>query len=156
MFLLLLIPLVIVLIINYIVACKFEEIAFQKGYDKSIHSLAMCFWLGIVGYLYVIALPNLKVGYSVNAAHNEGASTTSSDKSNLNTERSPKEEQYDKLIAKAEKFKDTFYDRAFRIRVYEDVVREMEVFASEDFEDSTVKLREYSSHLELLKSKQIR
>lgn len=50
---------VILLTIQYIVAKKFEEIAFQKGYDESIHSCAMCFWLGIVGYIYVVALPNL-------------------------------------------------------------------------------------------------
>lgn len=50
---------VVILTIRYIVAKKFEAIAFQKGYDKSIHSYAMCFWLGIIGYLYVIALPNL-------------------------------------------------------------------------------------------------
>ena len=47
------------LCIQYIIAKKFEEIAFKKGYDQSIHSFAMCFWLGIVGYLYVIALPDL-------------------------------------------------------------------------------------------------
>ncbi len=46
--------------INLVVALKFEKIAFAKGYDTSIHSFAMCFWLGIVGYLYVIALPNKK------------------------------------------------------------------------------------------------
>ena len=50
---------VIFLVIQYIIAKKFEEIAFQKGYDESVHSCAMCFWLGLVGYLYVIALPNL-------------------------------------------------------------------------------------------------
>ena len=54
-----LILVVIFLVIQYIVAKKFEKIAFQKGYDESVHSCAMCFWLGIVGYLYVVALPNL-------------------------------------------------------------------------------------------------
>lgn len=49
----------VVLVIQYIVAKKFELIAFEKGYDKSVHSFAMCFWLGIVGYLYVIALPDI-------------------------------------------------------------------------------------------------
>ena len=43
----------------YLIAKKFEKIAFQKGYDRSIHSFAMCFWLGMIGYLYVIALPDL-------------------------------------------------------------------------------------------------
>lgn len=53
--LLLLIP--IMLLIDYVIARKFEKIAFDKGYDESIHSFAMCFLLGIIGYLYVIALP---------------------------------------------------------------------------------------------------
>ena len=47
------------IILNCIIAKKFEKIAFQKGYTKSIHSFAMCFWFGIVGYIYVAALPNL-------------------------------------------------------------------------------------------------
>ncbi len=46
-----------ILFVQYVVAKKFEEIALMKGYDESIHSLDMCFWLGVVGYLYVIALP---------------------------------------------------------------------------------------------------
>ena len=54
-----LIVILILILIRFIVALKFEKIAFQKGYDKKIHSFAMCFWLGIIGYLYVIALPNL-------------------------------------------------------------------------------------------------
>ena len=59
-----------VIILNYFIAKKFEAIAFQKGYDVSIHSFAMCFWLGLVGYLYVIALPNKK-------SENVSASSTS-------------------------------------------------------------------------------
>ena len=43
----------------YLIAKKFEKVAFQKGYNSSIHSFAMCFWLGMIGYLYVIALPDL-------------------------------------------------------------------------------------------------
>ncbi len=59
-----LIPFIIFLIaipfvIKYIVAKKFEKIAFMKGYGTQIHSFAMCFWLGIVRYIYVLALPNL-------------------------------------------------------------------------------------------------
>ena len=56
--------------INYLVAKKFEAIAFQKGYDVSVHTFAMCFWLGLPGYLYVIALPNKK-------SENVSASSTS-------------------------------------------------------------------------------
>ena len=48
----------LIIIINYYVAKKFEQIALQKGYDASIGAFSMCFWLGIVGYLYVIALPD--------------------------------------------------------------------------------------------------
>ena len=46
------------LIINVIVAKKFEKIAIEKGYSYEMHVFAMCFFLGIVGYLYVIALPD--------------------------------------------------------------------------------------------------
>ena len=45
--------------LNYLVAKKFEQIAFMKGYGRESHPFVMCFWLGIVGYLYVIALPDL-------------------------------------------------------------------------------------------------
>ena len=50
---------ILYLVIAYIVAKKFEQIAIEKGYPN-VHAFAMCFWLGIVGYLYVIALPNKK------------------------------------------------------------------------------------------------
>ena len=69
MFILSILPIalvVFVFFISYLVARKFEEIAFQKGYDTTIHSFAMCFWLGIVGYLYVIALPDLTNNNNVN------------------------------------------------------------------------------------------
>ena len=59
MYLLILLPIAIFFIINTLVASKFEDIAFRKGYTSSIHAFAMCFWLGIIGYLYVIALPDL-------------------------------------------------------------------------------------------------
>ena len=44
--------------------CKFyffEGIAFDKGYDSDAHAFAMCFWLGIFGYIYVACLPDLKL-----------------------------------------------------------------------------------------------
>ena len=44
--------------VNYVIAIKFTEIASAKGHGKEVHAFAMCFWLGIIGYLYVIALPN--------------------------------------------------------------------------------------------------
>lgn len=44
--------------LNYIIAKKFEKIAFDKGYGvDGVHAFAMVFWLGIIGILYVIALP---------------------------------------------------------------------------------------------------
>lgn len=49
----------VLLYVDYVVAKKFEEIAKQKGYGEEKHTLAMCFWLGITGYLYVIALPDM-------------------------------------------------------------------------------------------------
>ena len=58
MLLLPIIILIFAILIDYIVAKKFEEIATMKGHTN-VSAFAMCFWLGIVGYLYVIALPNL-------------------------------------------------------------------------------------------------
>lgn len=67
-----------------------------------------------------------------------------------------KRKEYGKILAKAEKFKDTFYDRDYRIRIYETIVRDIEVFADENFDDSVEKLQEYSTHLQLLKRKAIK
>ena len=56
-----LITLAVILVINYIVGKKFEEIAVDKGYSvDQTHPFAMCFWLGIIGMIYVLALPNKK------------------------------------------------------------------------------------------------
>lgn len=53
---------VIILVINYIAARKFESIAIDKGYTpEDDHPFAMCFWLGIIGYLYVCAMPDKKL-----------------------------------------------------------------------------------------------
>ena len=50
----------ILLSINSMMAKKFENIAFQKGYaKKETYLFAMCFLLGFIGYLYVLALPDL-------------------------------------------------------------------------------------------------
>ena len=48
--------------LNYTIAKKFEKIVFDKGYGKELKAFHMCFWLGLVGYLYVIALPNKNAG----------------------------------------------------------------------------------------------
>ena len=53
--------LVIIFVIKYIVARKFEAIAEGKGYTaEQAHPFAMCFWLGIIGMIYVLALPDKK------------------------------------------------------------------------------------------------
>ncbi len=49
----------VVIGISAFVAGKMNEIAHNKGYDDSIHAWAMCFWLGWIGYIYVLALPDL-------------------------------------------------------------------------------------------------
>ena len=166
MILLVLIPVAIVLLVNYIVAKKFEEIAFQKGYDSTIHSFAMCFWLSIIGYLYVIALPDLRERHNINVSNtDENTKDTSSNEpheQNDDTDSQPtqnkdnKEEKYDKLVAKAERYKDTFFERDYRIRIYEAIVQAMEIYASENYKDSVERLKEYSAHLELLKAKKIK
>ena len=30
----------------------------MKGHGKEAHAFAACFWLGIIGYLYVVSLPD--------------------------------------------------------------------------------------------------
>lgn len=57
-------------IIGLIVAWGFlakqmANVAAMKGYGKEIHAWAWCFWLGIIGYIYVLSLPD-KVTQSQN------------------------------------------------------------------------------------------
>ncbi|MBE6654826.1 MAG: hypothetical protein E7608_05150 [Ruminococcaceae bacterium] len=49
----------ILIYINILIASKFNAVAELKGHGKEVHAFAMCFWLGIIGYLYVISLPDL-------------------------------------------------------------------------------------------------
>ena len=49
--------LVIFFWINYLIAKNFYMIAQQKGYAEGKY-FHFCFWLGLVGYLMVIALPD--------------------------------------------------------------------------------------------------
>ncbi len=49
----------VVLLINYIIAQHGLFAAEKKGYDKSAHAFAMCFWLGAIGFIYVASLPDL-------------------------------------------------------------------------------------------------
>lgn len=145
--------LLISLYINFILARKFEDIATQKGYDSSVHSFAMCFWLGIIGYIYVAALPNLKAAYPNNT---ETAKKVENTAVATAAEKDTKKEKYNKLIAKAERFKDTFFDRNYRIRTYESIISELTALANEGYEDATEKLNEYTTYLEMLKDKKIK
>ncbi len=55
---------IVYLVIAGIGATKMKEVAEKKGYDDS-PAWSMCFWLGIFGYMYVIALPD-RVAYEQN------------------------------------------------------------------------------------------
>lgn len=59
-----LIVVAVALYIDYLIANEFYNIARQKGYETKKY-FWFCFWLGIVGYLMVIALPNLKANVPV-------------------------------------------------------------------------------------------
>ena len=49
--------LVVVLVINWFAAKQFHEIAKMKGHPESKY-LWWCFWLGMIGWLMEVALPN--------------------------------------------------------------------------------------------------
>lgn len=48
---------ILLIYINYLIANNFYNIAKTKGFNNKKY-FWFCFWLGIVGYLMVIALPN--------------------------------------------------------------------------------------------------
>ena len=54
----LLIPIGIVVAIQYTIATFMQKAATQKGYGVEAHAFAMCFWLGVIGCIYVAALPD--------------------------------------------------------------------------------------------------
>lgn len=54
-----LIILAVYFVICAIFASKMQRVADLKGYGIDAHAWAMCFWLGILGGIYVIALPDL-------------------------------------------------------------------------------------------------
>lgn len=49
---------VIYLIFCFIIGRMMENVAADKGYGTEAHAFAMCFWLGIIGCIYVAALPD--------------------------------------------------------------------------------------------------
>ena len=51
--------LVVYLVISNIIASYMKQVAYLKGYDDNAHVFAICFWLGLPGWLYVVALPDL-------------------------------------------------------------------------------------------------
>ncbi len=51
------IPIAIAIIISYIAASAFDEIAVSKGYKQKSY-FWYCFWLGLAGWLMVVALPD--------------------------------------------------------------------------------------------------
>lgn len=51
------IGLIVVLVVNYVIADNFMTIAQDKGHNERKY-FHFCFWLGIVGYLMVVALPD--------------------------------------------------------------------------------------------------
>lgn len=59
-------------------ASWFEEIAALKGYNaKEYHIFARCFWLGIAGWLYTIALPYNSKDFKITKIENNEKSSYS-------------------------------------------------------------------------------
>lgn len=56
-----------IFLINAIGATLMKNAAVMKGYGDDLHAWAICFWLGIFGYLYIIALPD-RIGISMQNA----------------------------------------------------------------------------------------
>ena len=55
--------LICALVLNFFIAKEFQNIAYEKN-ANDIKYFWWCFWLGIVGWLMVIALPNNNNGSS--------------------------------------------------------------------------------------------
>ncbi len=53
------------LVVNGFLAKQMANVAAMKGYGEEIHAWAWFFWLGIIGYIYVLSLPD-KVTQSQN------------------------------------------------------------------------------------------
>lgn len=45
--------------VSFLIACEFFVLAVDKGYTRAAY-LGLCFFLGMIGYLLVIAMPNKK------------------------------------------------------------------------------------------------
>lgn len=55
---LIVIGVMVYILVNAIGASLMRNVAIEKGYGDTYHVWAICFWLGIFGYLYVIAMPD--------------------------------------------------------------------------------------------------
>ena len=55
---LILMGLILAFLIDAYIATLMQKVGVDKGYGEEHHIWAICFWLGIIGYLYVIALPD--------------------------------------------------------------------------------------------------
>lgn len=49
---------VIGIVINFAVATLMSNVAVMKGHGPEVHAFAACFWLGVLGCIYVAALPD--------------------------------------------------------------------------------------------------
>ena len=74
--LLYIIIIIIAIYLEYFIAKQFESVAADKGYTGSKY-FHMCFWLSIVGYLLVIALPDRGGNSCASATPKNGASADS-------------------------------------------------------------------------------
>lgn len=52
----------IAILFHFLAAYVISAIVVEKGYTlQETHAFAKCFWLGIIGYIYVLGLPNRKL-----------------------------------------------------------------------------------------------
>lgn len=83
---------IIGLIINIVAAKQFESVAEMKGHRaEDVHAFAMCFWLGLIGWIYVAALPDRTLPYRLSEAikANKQETTPSQPKPEFDNEELP-------------------------------------------------------------------
>ncbi len=55
---LIVVGILVVLLVKIVAAWFMANTAVLKGHGQEVHAFWICFWLGIVGYIYVAALPD--------------------------------------------------------------------------------------------------
>ena len=55
---LIVLAIVVGIVVNIIVATLMSNAAVMKGHGPEVHAFAACFWLGIIGCIYVATLPD--------------------------------------------------------------------------------------------------